>query len=29
MPKHPMQPVVIVGDVARFKKDAIVRFLLD
>lgn len=29
MPKHPMQPIVMDRKVARFKKNAIVRFLLD
>ena len=27
--KHPMQPVITVGGVKRFKANAIVRFLLD
>lgn len=27
--KHPMQPVVMVDGVARFKRNAIVAFLLD
>jgi len=29
MPKHPMQPVVRVGKVHRFKENKIVRLLLD
>ena len=29
MRKHPMQPVVMVGKVARFKGNQIVRYLLD
>lgn len=29
MPNHPMQPVVLVDGVARFKQNAIVRALLD
>lgn len=28
-PKHPMQPIVFVGDVARFKENKIVRFLVN
>ena len=28
-PRHPMQPIVMVRDVARFKKNAIVSFLLE
>jgi len=27
--KHPMQPIVMVSDVARFKENAIVRYLVD
>jgi len=29
MSKHPMQPIVMVGNVIRFKQNAIVRYLLD
>lgn len=27
--KHPMQPILLVDGIARFKQNAIVRFLLD
>ncbi len=29
MQKHPLQPVVLVEGVARFKKNLLVRYLLD
>ncbi len=29
MARHPMQPIVMVDDVARFKANKIVRFLID
>lgn len=28
-PKHPMQPIVWVGDTIRFKQNNIVRYLID
>lgn len=28
-PPHPMQPVLLVGDVVRFKENAIIRYLVE